>query len=191
MIKSRPYSKRKSLFGLITSLVLFSCAQKYYTNSSGTTRPVNKNVFSYSKRFKSFPSQLDTNAIYIRHWQYESSNGPKDVYEYFRFFGGGQIIYSGFDSTLNFSNLDDLSRGLIGRYYVTKNQLRIQLFYPVSISRSISKTYGYIKEGNIYTFKDSPETWYGSYGVTKAFNNKIQEWKKQKMTFKFNQAPDW
>ena len=172
--------------------LLSSCARRHYINEAGSIRPVKQNIFSYSKKFQSYSQLIDTNAVYIRHWNYQSATGLTNVYEYFRFFSTGQVLYFGFDTTLNLSIADNLKKGIIGRYYLTNDQLRIQLFYPVSISRSLSKTYGFVKDENIYTYNESPETWYGSYNVTKAFgNNKMIEWKKHPMTFQFNQRPDW
>ena len=172
--------------------ILTSCAERYYTNDSGAVRPVKKDVFSYKKSFTTFSSLIDTNAVYIRHSQYLYSNGTKDFYEYYKFFGSGQMICSGSDTILDLSKADDLNKGIIGRYYFKDEQLRIQLFYIESISRHISKIYGFVKDGNVYTYRDSPETWYGSYSLTKSFSGKnIQEWKRQSLVFKFSQKPDW
>jgi hypothetical protein len=189
---NNPVRTYLNIFIVVAYGLMSSCARRHYLTEAGSVRPIKKNVFSYASKFKAFNPLIDTTSLYIRHWDYHSVAGLNNVYEYFRFFSTGHVLYFGFDTTLNLSVADDLERGIIGRYHFKKDQLRIQLFYPVSISRSLSKTYGFIKDYNIYTYDETPETWCGSYRATKAFGkDKLIEWKKYPMTFKSNIRPDW
>jgi hypothetical protein len=177
-------------------LILFafaSCARKIQVNESGFDRPVKKNVFSYSKRFTHFPPQIDTNAIYVHSCQFETSGGMRLQYGYFRFFSGGQVLYSVADSKLDLTHLDDLNKGIIGRYYVKNDRLHMQLFYRVNITYSISKFSGYFEGDTLFIFETSntPGSWCTVDTPGRLFKKSAFKWEKQKVTFKSIQAPGW
>ena len=186
-------TQRILLLLLLISTVLISCGRKFYNNAAGFERPVRKNIFSYADRFKSFPNQVDTNAIYVHRCQFQTGGGMRLGYGYFRFFSDGQLLYVWSDSRLDLTHLDDLDKGIIGRYYIKNDNLRIQLFYNPGTFYSVVKFRGYFAADRllIHYTTSTPSSWCTTGNLENVFDKKFFIWEKQKVTFKSNQPPNW
>jgi hypothetical protein len=162
-------------------------------NASRMERPVKKHIFSYANRFTSLPKQIDTNAIYVHHCQFQTSGGIRLEYGYFRFFSGGQVLYVVSDSTLDLTHLDDLDKGIIGRYYFKNDRLRIQLFYIPGHFYSVSKFRGYFRGDSLFIryTTNTPSPWCVTGNMNYLLEKKVFKWGKQKVTFKSTQTPNW
>jgi hypothetical protein len=187
----------KYLYGFAICLVMISCGRKMYLNRNGFERPVKKGIFNYRKRFTGVPQQIDLNAIYVHHCQYQTTGGIRLQYAYFRFFSGGQVLYAGSDSIQDLSHVNDLDWGIAGRYYFKKNRLRLQLFDRVSLNLGrIYKFHGFIQHDSLFIYytSSSPDPWCQSPlpRLPRNFEKKeVFRWEKQTMTFKATQPPNW
>jgi hypothetical protein len=173
--------------------VLISCGRKFYSNGAGFERPVRKNIFNYANRFRSFPNQVDTNAIYVHHCLFQTGGGMRFQYSYFRFFSDGQVLYVASGSELDLSHLDNLDKGIIGRYYIKNDNLRIQLFYNPGTFYSIVKFRGYFYGDSLFMHytTSTPSSWCSTGNLENVFDKKFFIWEKQKVTFKSAKTPTW
>ncbi len=178
---------------LLISAAFISCGRKGYTNASGMERPVKQDVFSYANRFTSVPKEIDTNAIYVHHCQFQTGGGTRLDYAYFRFFSGGQVLYVVSHEKLDFTNLDNLDKGMIGRYYFKNGKLRLQLFYIPGHFYSVSKFRGFFRGDSLFirNTTNTPSPWCISGNMESILEKKFFKWEKQKVTFKPAQSPNW
>jgi hypothetical protein len=174
---------RRQIF--ISLLFFCSCTGiKHYTNSSGWARPYSNSVFRYKKYAGGDASfqVIDTNSIYIDSIGKRGDGTNHFFYRYFRFMSNGHL-FSSLD-TLAVPDGNNMEKGSIGYYYIDKGKLRMELFEETyGITGSMRRTFGYFQNDSLFTYQQTPETFYNSYKITSSLSKKyLTIWTKYKLS---------
>jgi hypothetical protein len=168
---------------------MISCTGiKHYANTEGMPRPKNNNVFTYKKYADLvYPDSIvDTIAIYCS--SHIDSLTNTQHYQYYRFLNHGRLFFKSGKGEL--SNINNDEDAFIGYYYIKNQQLRTELFEETyGIRGSLVKTFGYFSNDTLFTFIQTPETFFNSYRFVA--KSETVAWKKIKPDTLVSVSPNW
>ena len=186
----------KHFLAIILILTFAGCRGiKHIITAEGQERPVHFSSFTYRKKAVKLSNNasIDTQAVYRYTWSDHSTVPETKNYEFLRFFDDGHVLYLLSTADKPAPDFNNLKKGTIGYYLLDGDKVRIELFeITYGVHGSMRKTFGYIKDSQLVTYQESPETFNSSYKLIRAFSkNNVLYWEKMQPAGLLPVKPDW